>query len=194
MIGEDSIRSFDEKNKRARLCKRFYDYARDSTLIKTAWTFANCYKKLQKLDIDTDETVENMSAYQLPNDCLKPIDIAPYGTRQKWYNYGTKLFTAQTPVWLHYTKQVTTTGEFTLPFISILSAKLAVLLAPPITKNNKIVKEMRNAYLLAEQENLPIDANIGSNHKNADDQAMLDTFVTPSSPTSTADSRWLSTD
>ncbi len=177
LIGEDSIRSFDEKNKRARLCKNFYEYVRDSVLVKTQWPFASAYKKLNELSLDTTETVENMKGYVLPNDCLKPLDVAPFGTNQPWYQYGDTLFTDAVPVYLHYTKYVTNTGSFTLPFINIVAAHLALLLSPPVTKNDKITKEMRNNYLMAVQENLPIAANTGSNLKNDDDQAMLDTFV-----------------
>jgi len=180
MLGEDSIRSFDDHNKRARLCSNLFDFSRDSILIKAAWTFAVKFFKLKKLDgIASDEQPPDISIYNMPNDCLKPLDITPFGSKQKWYvcAEGIAVSSSVEEPTLKYIKKDVDVGSYTLPFISILSAKIAMHLALPVTKSQKIAGDTKKLYYAALAENIPDDDNIGDNGKSPDNEPWRDTFV-----------------
>lgn len=176
MLGADSIRAFDENNKRARLCKNLYRFSRDHILSQHTWPFAKGYEELKEVLLENTNIPLSDHTYQLPNDCLAAEDIEPKGSDTKWTVKNRVLYTPIKPVYLYYTKQITDPTLFALPFINILSAYLAYRLAPAISKNPKMVPIMRENYGLAVQESMGVEANKENDYKGYDEQYENDTF------------------
>ncbi len=59
-----------ENSKQARVCRMFYDMARQSVLSDMDWSFARKVKSLSILEGETDPKYDFV--YRLPVDCLKP--------------------------------------------------------------------------------------------------------------------------
>ena len=176
-LGEESIRSFDEGNKRARLCDVFYNITRDYLLSKFDWPFARTFKYLNEVIIE-HEIPEGLRVFQLPADCETPRDVHPLGTAQKWYIQGDKLYTRLERAGLYYTKRETNISLFTSTFSNFLSIGLAVRLCAPITQDKQLAQDLTKQYRLMQTETWESDANIG-NTWEPDDYPHNDSFVHP---------------
>ena len=147
-LGEDSIRSFDENNKRARLCDVFYDITRDFLLSKFDWPFARTFRNLNEVLVEFD-VPDGVSVYQLPTDCETPRDIHPIGSRRHWYVQGNKLYVKTsdgTGVGLYYTRKETNQALFTATFSNLLAVGLSVRLCAPITQDKKLARDLLQQY------------------------------------------------
>ena len=103
-LGAQSIRSFDEDNKAARMCDTFFDSTRDYLLSKFDWPFARAMAKLQAIDTSAETLPPGYTAYGLPNDCRTPRDILPPGSRQSWELIGDRIYTEVAgDIFLQYT-------------------------------------------------------------------------------------------
>lgn len=178
MLGADSIRSFDEKNKRARLSKNLFNFSRDHILSQIEWTFANGYKELLEVVLDTDVPT-GLKPYQLPEDCIVPNDIDPKGSETYWEVKGSILYTAKSPVKLYYTKKIVNSEFFSITFVNVLASYLAYRLAPAISQNPKLTAQMRDSYMLAIQESYGVETAKESTYKQPDAQYNNDTFNYP---------------
>jgi hypothetical protein len=182
-IGADSIRSFDENNKRARMCDVFFDSTRDYLLSKFDWNFA---RKLEKLNMVVDDTLvipEGYFAYQLPYDCKTPIELLPEGSRDKWFINGDKLYcqfdSREQDVVLAYTAKEVNPYMFTDTFANVLALGLAARLAPALTQDPTLTKTLYNQYQIELQEVMTDDANVGNVNRKYDETPDNDTFVYP---------------
>lgn len=181
-LGEDAIRSFDEANKRARMCSVFYDQARDYLLSKFDWPFARMLASLQPVVLDEDEVPDGEYAYQLPADCLTPRDLYPKGSRGYWRIAGNALFCSLTEdddVRLYYTKRVTDTILFSDTFVALLYLLIAVRISPAITQDKGVTRAMKEQYEIEVREAWESDANIGNDYRSYDEDPENDTFVNP---------------
>jgi len=176
-LGEDSIRSFDENNKRARLCDIFYNITRDYLLSKFDWPFARTFTYLNEVIVEHD-VPEGMRVFQLPNDCENPRDISPLGSRQKWYIQADKLYTNIEKVGLYYTKKEVNQALFSSTFSNLLALGISVRICPPITQDKQLAKDLHTQYNILQAETWESDANIGNNWE-PDDDHNNDTFVYP---------------
>ena len=178
MLGADSIRSFDEKNKRSRMCKRFYDSTRDYMLSKFDWPFARAFKNLKQLDLSDEDVPINEKAFQLPPDCRTPRDVHPPGSSTNWRIVSNRLYTELDSIGLYYTKKEVNSSLFSDTFINALASGLAVRLCVPITQDKALVKTIYQVHrqdLLDAQES---DANIGNDYRTFDEDPENDSFVT----------------
>lgn len=181
MLGAESIRNFEEINKRARLAKNLFNFSRDHLLGQIVWTFANGYKQLNEVDLEGVSIPEGTKAYQLPEDCLVPNDIDPKGSKSFWEIRGNVLYTNRSPVFLHYTKKVVNTELFTVTFVNVLASYLAYRLAPAISQNPKLTAQMREGYMMAIQESYGVETAKDTTYKHPDAQYNNDTFNYPHS-------------
>ena len=179
MIGASAIRDFDESNKRARMAEVFYEPTRDYLLTKFDWPFARKYKKLQRLAASDTDIPDGLFAFQLPNDCKTPRNIAPYGSRVKWEVYGTSLVAATETASLFYTVQEVNPTRFSDTFVHLLSLGLAVKLAPVITQDKQLVATLQDQFIRGQNEAWESDANIGNLYREYDEDPNNDTFVNP---------------
>lgn len=182
LLGADSIRSFDEGNKRSRMCDVFYNLTRDYLLSKFDWPFARSCVLLAELD---ETSVDNyipsgFSAYQLPNNCKTPRDVDPPGSKDSWYIMANVLFTDKTgDIYLHYTKQEVNSALFSDTFSNLVALGIAVRLAPVISQDKALVKVLYDQYRVEQLEAWESDANIGEDYRTHDEDPNNDTFVEP---------------
>jgi hypothetical protein len=180
-LGEDSIRAFDEDNKRARLLQATYERARDYLLVQMDWSFARKYATLNQLGEDTVTVPDGYYAWQIPSDSVRPIDVDPLGSRETWGVQGNMVLTTFSPVNLYYTAQIDNTALFPHNFVTALASLIAWWVAHPITKDVKQKGEMNRQYLIHLAEAMTIEANTGNRYPEPDDDPNSDTFVDPSS-------------
>lgn len=183
-IGEDSIRDFDDGNKRARMCDRFYDVTRDYLLDQYNWSFARKQKELQQLAEPSDWTPDGTYTYAIPSDCHHPVDLWPEGSIQSFEIRGNELHcsldSAQgDDVVLIYTTRVLDPTKYSSQFVNILSIALAVRICMPITQDKALTKTIFEQYKTEVREAWGTDAAIGNKHLHNDDNPEYDSFVDP---------------
>jgi len=179
-LGAAPIRSFDEDNKRSRMCDVFFNSLRDYILARQDWSFARAYAELGKIDPDVLDLPVGISAYAIPSDCLAPRDIAPPGSGNYWQVMGSHIWCKSSGhVFLYYTRRVPDTTNFSAPYASVLSIALAVRMAPAIAQNKKLTDSLFQQYNRELYEAWETDANIGNNYRAHDEDPNNDTFVYP---------------
>lgn len=181
-LGAAPIRSFDEDNKRARMCDVFFDSTRDYLLSKFDWPFA---RKLIELTPLADTIApEGMYAYGMPSDCKTPRDLEPPGSRQPWEVMG-RVFYCNIPpeaseiVVLRYTVVVADETLFSDTFSNLLSLAIAVRMAPAITQDKSLTTALYEQFKQEQRDVWESDANIGENYRAYDEDPNNDTFVYP---------------
>lgn len=181
MLGADSIRTFDENNKRARLCQNMYEASRDFLLAEYDWSFARKITKLQQLDPASYNIAipEGHYLYALPSDCMTPRDIHPKELHLPWELYGPGIISAVDPMYLYYSTEVTDVAKFTLPFIKALSYAVASGIAHPITQDIKITSLMNKRADENATKSFSEDSNMGSTYMQRDEDPDYDTYVHP---------------
>ena len=183
MLGADSIRAFDENNKRSRLCDVFFESTRDYLLSKFDWPFARKLVELMPLDpVAMKITVPSgQYAYQLPADCKTPRDILPRGSRTSWAVYGQMVYCNIVPsseaVILRYTMQATDSSIYTNTFVNLLALGLAVKLCPAITQDKKLTTALMDQFNVEQANAWESDANVGEDYREPDELPENDTFV-----------------
>lgn len=147
-IAQTNIQDLDEGSAEAKLCKQFYEQARDTLLQVYPWRFARKTSSMAAVANSKDKRWAY--AYKRPTDCLKArrvtdeahLDYLPYsnGVVAGGYAYdieGTTVFCDLSPAFLDYTARVDDVTKFPPLFVEALAWHLAVRLAMPITKDPK---------------------------------------------------------
>lgn len=179
-LGAAPIRSFDESNKRARMCDVFFDICRDLLLSKFDWPFARKYTLLQAVDMTDLDIPDGEYLYALPADCKVARDIGKRGNDTPWSVMADGLHCIMSEsVYLFYTYKVTDSALFSDPFADLLAMQLAVKIAPAITQDKDLVKVLADQYRIVQQEAWEADANIGDSYRVHDEDPNNDTFVSP---------------
>lgn len=163
--GKD-IASITESSEEARACNRFYEIARDGVLEDYPWPFARTFATLNL--IATDPTDEWSYSYRYPNDCLKINRIQnkrSFETRQSRVPYilgsdgsGRIIYTNEENAKIEYTRQITTVTLQSPSFNLALSFRLAMLVAPRLTKGDP-TKIKGDMYRLYQEELSKVRAN-----------------------------------
>lgn len=180
-LGADSIRSFDEDNKRARLSEITYKHIRNLYLEDHEWTFNTKYKQIALL---ADVTHPYFSyVYQIPSDCSYCRDILDasgiVNSRTKWEVFSQYIATNVESAWLRYSEKLTVTGRYPAYFVEAVSSRIAAEMAPAIVQDKKRYAELRTisgASLALAREK---DADLGVEYLHRDMDANKDTFVYP---------------
>jgi len=175
-LGGALITDFDEGTKASRLCKVLYPMLRDELISEHSWS---CMRKVAVLSLLDAESDIGTYVYQLPADCILPIDLLPLGSVDAWHLVGSTVVTNVADASLIYTYSNTNPETFNWPFMRALISRLIVYLAPGIKGDSesveKLTKEAEARVALAKTD----DANIGSEYTYADNDANNDTFVNP---------------
>jgi len=182
IMGEDAIRSFDDGNKRARMADVFYDITRDYVLTQFDWPFARKQLQLNMLAESPDWVPDGTYAYQLPTDCMQPIDVLPEGSHPDWEVRGKVLFgkfDEDYEVILLYTRTVLDETLFSVPFANLLATALAVRLIPSLTADKDLAKNIFAQFELEKVEAWANGANVGSKQPSNDNNADYDSFIYP---------------
>jgi hypothetical protein len=153
--GKD-IASITESSEEARACNRFYETAKDSVMEDYPWPFARTFATLNL--IATDPTEEWSYSYRYPTDCLRINRLQnerSFETRQSRVNYiigsdtgGRIIYTNEQNAKIEYTRRISTVTLQSASFNLALSFRLAMLVAPRLTKGDptKIKSDMYRLY------------------------------------------------
>lgn len=178
LLGQQAIRSFDEDNSRARLCKNIYDLAVGVVLARLDWSFAR-WKAELRIGLNTGLPLdEGYSAYKIPADCVTPIALEPYGRRISWEVVGIYLITAtRESLRLKYTRRELNSALFPNTFKGSVARLMAACLAGPLTGASITeVNALNNLYEFELTIATASDANIGSESPDPDENPNNDTF------------------
>jgi len=183
-LGEDTIRSLDENNRRGGLCKSLYPIVRDSNLVRSDWSFARTTAKLNQLDEDYYEG----AVFTLPPDCLTPIALLPREQSRRPYKIeGGRVVLigvdASEPIgfdiYLQYTRREENTSLYSASFIDLLALDLAVRMCLPLTQDKKMADSLKSELRFMRLESEAEDANRGDDYRYPDENPDNDTFVNP---------------
>lgn len=186
MLGADSIHSFDDKNKRARMADAFFDSTRDYLLSKFDWPFARRFVKLQPLDSKGMklEVPKGRFAYELPHDCHTPRDLHPPGSRDRWHIMGRVLYCDIDPdsdrkVYLYYTAAAVNTEAYSSTFCDLLALGLAVKMCPAVTQDKTLTTALAEQFTVEQVNVWESEANVGEDYRAHDEDPNNDSFVNP---------------
>lgn len=151
------IESFDQQGKEAKLCKLFYNTAREATLEGADWSFARSRLALASHQEDPPEGVWAYR-YQYPSDCVKfryivnpagpKADPVPYEIERADNGTRSILTNMETATGV-YTRNETSTSLFTNSFVVALSHRLAYDLAMPMARKRTDKQDQFNEFLAA---------------------------------------------
>jgi hypothetical protein len=178
LLGASAIRSFDEDNKRARLCKNLYDVSRDFLLRSYDWPFARSFAKLQKIDTEDIEVPPGMNLFGLPASYVRILDVYPRGSKTPWEIIGRYLCSPMEDVRVYYTRKEVSVVLFSCTFVSALSVLLAYRMCPSITQDEALTKALYEQYKIEIGEFAANDANEGNDYIPFDTDPNNDSFVT----------------
>jgi hypothetical protein len=162
-----------EQSSAARVCRVFYETARDATLADHSWPFATVTAELGLIEEEPND--EWAYSYAKPSDCLVPIRIVS-GSRVETQDTripfksatdsGSQLiYTDQEEAELEYISRVENVGIFSAAFSMALSCRLAAYIAPALTAGDPArlgqramqlyMSEISSAQTLASNESQP---------------------------------------
>lgn len=165
LVKQAGIKSLDENNERARVCKMFYDHSRKSVLCRHRWNFATSHIKLSQLAVDDSEKIEGYDFYyQYPLNALQLITLHSGG------DYDTKLSVKEVYLPVENQRCIVSTEEdvegvfvidiedtalFSTLFTRVLSLDLASNIASVLTGNDALAKDLlqRSEFALNNAEN-----------------------------------------
>lgn len=146
-----------EQSNEARVCRIYYEAARDRVLQAIPWGFAKRTAELQ--DIGTPPAGW-LYRYRYPNDCLfarKVIETGatedstgqPFSISEDETNSGLALCSNTYPASLIYTARITNTTLFSQMFTDALSWSLAMDISAPLSAQPDMAKAASQAYMAA---------------------------------------------
>ena len=163
-LGDDPITALTDDTERARLCNAFYVPSRDLVLRLHPWNFAVTRATLAQLS-DTP-AYEYSYQYALPADpyCLRVLEMQykDYVFKIEHYaSQGRVLLTNESTAKILYIARVTDTAQFDSMFVDVLTAKLAVDLAYPVTNSVKLQEQMQRLFQQKLSEARSVDGQEG---------------------------------
>ena len=163
-LGDDPITSLTDDTERARLCNAFYIPSRDQVLRSHPWNFAITRATLAQLS-DTP-AYEYSYQYALPTDpyCLRVLEMEykDYVFKiEHLASQGRVLLTNEGTAKILYIARVTDTVQFDSMFVDVLTAKLAVDLAYPVTNSVKLQDQMQKLFQQKLSEARSVDGQEG---------------------------------
>lgn len=177
LLGHKAISTLDDSaNQRVRLYKFTYEAAVELVLSKMDWPFA---RDIKAIDIDPSQDFgDGRVAYVIPPDCAIPLDITPFGRSVPWEQVGGFIATAlQEKLYLKYTRKERNAARFSITFKNAVAKLMVAQLAGPL--NGASAKEVRSLYEAFEMDfnyNAVIEASIGTDHREFDNDPDNDTF------------------
>jgi len=164
-LGDSPITSLTEDSERGRLCNAFYEPSRDAILRSHTWNFAINRANLAKLS--TSPAFEYANQFALPTDpfCLRVLKMEFEDYEFKIENLagqGRVLLTDEGEAKIIYIARVTDPSLFDSMFVDVLTAKLAVDLAYPITNSTTLQAQMQKLFERKLSEARSLDSTEGS--------------------------------
>jgi len=156
LLGESRIISLADNTKPAREANAIFEITRDSLLAAYNWSFAKTRAQLPAL-VDAPLFEFNLQ-YQIPTDCLRLLQIGDFYVGLDLTDYrgspvdqyvieGRKILTnLSAPLNVKYIKRVENSTEFSKNFEMAFVAKLAEVLAEPLTQSDQKRQRATDAF------------------------------------------------
>ena len=163
-LGDDPITSLTDDTERARLCNSFYTDTRDAVLRLHPWNFAITRASLAKLS--TAPAYGFANQFSLPTNpyCLRVLGMEYEDYIFKVENvatHGRVLLTDEATANIIYVARITDTNLFDAMFVDVLTQKLAVDLAYPVTNSTTLQTQMQKVFEKKLSEARSIDGQEG---------------------------------
>lgn len=144
MIGQQSIISLTQDDKKARHCNLVYEPLRDEVLTAYPWRFA-LYRDTLAL-LSENPAFDYDYQFQLPADCLRVLgmDYSDYVFDIE----GDKLLCNNNTANILYIKRITDPNLFGSIFITALATRIASELAIPLVKSKTLAESMFKKYVM----------------------------------------------
>ena len=148
-LGDDPITSLTDDTERARLCNSFYEDSRDAVLRSHPWNFAITRASLAKLSTAPAYGFANQFALPTNPYCLRVLGMEYEDYIFKVENvatHGRVLLTDEATANILYVARITDTNLFDAMFVDVLTQKLAVDLAYPVTNSTTLQTQMQKVF------------------------------------------------
>ena len=163
-LGDDPITSLTDDTERARLCNSFYADTRDAVLRLHPWNFAITRASLAKLSTAPAYGFANQFALPTNPYCLRVLGMEYEDYIFKVENvatHGRVLLTDEATANIIYVARITDTNLFDAMFVDVLTQKLAVDLAYPVTNSTTLQTQMQKVFEKKLSEARSIDGQEG---------------------------------
>ena len=163
-LGDDPITSLTDDTERARLCNSFYEDSRDAVLRSHPWNFAITRASLAKLSTAPAYGFANQFALPTNPYCLRVLGMEYEDYIFKVENvatHGRVLLTDEATANIIYVARITDTNLFDAMFVDVLTQKLAVDLAYPVTNSTTLQTQMQKVFEKKLSEARSIDGQEG---------------------------------
>ncbi|KAB1441836.1 hypothetical protein [Pseudodesulfovibrio senegalensis] len=161
-LGEDPIMSLVDESKGARLCNRRWPASRDAVLRAHPW---NCCMAQAELAASVDAPRWRWERkYVLPTDCLRVVRVAGADDAEvrDWEIQGQVILCNEAaPLMLAYVRREENPKRYDALLSEALSARLAAMLAYPLTGSTSLADALWHAYQEKLGEARGIDAREG---------------------------------
>jgi len=167
-LGVESITSFNDNSKQARLCKEQYPKLRDKLLQSHYWNFA--IKRAELATVSPPPLFGFSLKYQIPSDSLSVIHLNEQDFRFKVEDQF--LLTNVSGVRILYVAKITDVSKFTPMFAELLALDIAINLAMSLTQ-----KRTLRADLIVDRKELVRDVRSADGQEGFIDDLESDVFL-----------------
>jgi hypothetical protein len=157
-VGAGRIVSLDEDSASARLCKEQYPKVLLDLLRAHPWSFA--IKRVQLAET-TQPEYGYVSAFQLPNDCLRVLEMEGHETIE-WRKEGRTIVTDASTVKIKYISSNIPPGNFDNNFAEALAAKIAADICYSLVQSVTLREQLMNEAQMKLAQARSFDSQEGS--------------------------------
>jgi hypothetical protein len=147
-VSEKRITSLDDGTKLANLLKSNYDLAVEEVLEDADWTFA-VERKILTPEASTPDW-EFDYQFILPANCIRVISASDSTTPNKdfvWQKESRKIVADASKVYIRYVAKITNPQHFSPGFVSSVAARLAHIIAVPMTGSRTLKADLGQEYI-----------------------------------------------
>ena len=151
-LGHDPITGLDDESDAAELCVLNYDLARDATLEAHDWSFA--LKRFVPAKDATAPAFGPANRFRIPSDIMRvvSVDYDPdqYSTSRReaadWTVESGFILTSDDAIYCRGIRRIDDEGIYSALFCHAFAAKLAALIAMPLTQSRSLFEQMTQMY------------------------------------------------
>lgn len=156
--GADKIQSLTQTTRAAIVCETLYQYIRDEVMGAYQWRFAT--KRVVLAPNATKPPFTYTYAYDIPNDCLRPLKMVPDDI--DWIVENGQIFCNEASLNFIYIYRNTDESSWDARFCEAFAWRLAMELAMALTKSLPMAAAAEKSYNQALAQARAINAVIGT--------------------------------
>lgn len=168
-VGGTRITSLDDGTKEANLCKDNYAALRDAVLSEGAWTFATT-RFIPAADA-ASPAYGYAYSFSISNTILTVLEVqnqstVPNGSNTlDWRMEGNAILCDEQIIYVKAIEQITDPNEFHPLFVQALSARIALDICIPLTRNKALMRDMGALYQEKLETALFVDGSQGKSDR-----------------------------